>query len=455
MILLVKMKLRCLVLLFDNNPITWLYDHVLSLEGIMKVFLWVLFLQGFTTFSAAQGATTVPQELQRFYADGHGGFVYFPLGDASFADKITTFKSGKPAARSAKDRDPSNALKTPDYNAGTDTGYLTLGCGGTLVTSFTDNALVDIKGTDLYVFEIGGSIEPTALSISMDGKQWIEVGSIAGGRAEVDISSYTKKNEVFSYVKLTDLKSDCGAGTPGADIDAIGAIGSGARLRFSSEVLFDVGKAELKPEAATELKEISDKLNAIKNAHIVIEGHTDSVGSDANNQMLSEQRAQSVKTYMEQHSNGRALSITAVGYGETRPIANNSSTAGRQKNRRVEIIVIPVSKTGDTTNTPSVFDGTWKSDVGTMVLAGYAHGTKLVGRYATDNGRVYFTVKENVARGYWIEDNSSQACSTKRDKSPYWGRMELTLNDSQDAYEGWWSYCEAGKAQGQISAVKR
>ena len=420
----------------------------------MRVFLWVLFLPVFATMAVAEGPAAVPQELQRFYEDGHGGFVYFPLGDASFADKITTFKSGKPAARYAKDRDPANALQTPDYKAGNESGYLTLGCGGTLVTSFTDNALVDIKGPDLYIFEIGDSIEPTALSISVDGKQWIDVGSIAGGRAEVDISSYTKKNEVFSYVKLTDLKSDCGAGTPGADIDAIGAIGSGARLRFGSEVLFDVGKAELKPEAETELQAISDKINGIENARIVIEGHTDSVGSDANNQILSEHRAQSVKTYMEQHSNGRSLSITAVGYGETRPIANNSDAAGRQKNRRVEMIVIPVIKDEETTNKPSVFDGTWNANIGTMLLAGYAQGTKLVGRYDTDNGRVYFNVKGNVASGYWIEDNSSQACSTKRDKSAYWGRMELTLNDGQDAYEGWWSYCNAGAPQGQISARK-
>jgi outer membrane protein OmpA-like peptidoglycan-associated protein len=422
---------------------------------MMKRFLWVSLLSVFATTAAAQGGAPEPQELQWFYADGHGGFVYFPLGDASFADKVVTFESGKPAARSPKDRVSSNALRAPDYNVKTEAGYLTLGCGGTLVTRFTDNALVDIKGPDLYVFEIGDSTEPTALSISVDGKQWIEVGSIAGGRAEVDIRSYTEKDEIFSYVKLTDLKSDCGAGTPGADIDAIGAIGSGARFRFGSEVLFDVGKAELKPEAETELKAISDKINAIEDTRIVIEGHTDSVGTEANNQILSEQRAQSVKTYMEHHSADRSLSITAVGYGEKRPIAENNDTAGRQKNRRVEMIVIPTKKADDTTNTPSIFDGTWLTAEGPITLAGYAQGTKLVGRYAEDNGRAYFNVKQNVASGYWIEDDSSQACRIKRDNSLYWGRMELTLNDSQDAYDGWWSYCDTDMVQGQVSASKK
>ncbi len=418
----------------------------------MKLFLWILFLPVFATIAAAQGAGYAPVELQRFYADGHGGYVYFPLGDASFADRIGGFKSGRPAASSAKDRKASNALGLPDYDAGPETGYLTLGCGGTLVASFTDNALVDIQGPDLYIFEIGASIEPTALSISVDGRHWVKVGSIAGGRAEVDIRPYTQKNEVYSYVKLTDLKSDCGAGTPGADIDAIGAIGSGVRLRFGSEVLFDVGKSELKPQAEAELKAISDKINTIDDARIVIEGHTDSTGSNAKNQTLSEQRAQSVKTYMEQHSGGHSLSITAVGYGETRPIASNARKVGRQQNRRVEMIVIPVNKT-ITSNAPSVFDGIWETESGAMVLAAYAQGTKLVGRYATDNGRVFFAVKQNVAYGYWIEDDSSKACKTKIDGSSHWGRMKLTLNASQDGFDGWWSYCGADTADGKISGT--
>ncbi|TNF73269.1 MAG: hypothetical protein EP299_08455 [Acidobacteria bacterium] len=60
---------------------------------------------------------------------------------------------------------------------------MTLGCGGTIVLRFEDNALVDLEGPDLHVFEIGPAVEPTSLAISPDGTTWTEVGKIAGGRA--------------------------------------------------------------------------------------------------------------------------------------------------------------------------------------------------------------------------------------------------------------------------------
>jgi len=137
------------------------------------------------------------QPAARSYSDGHGGTVAFPLGDLSFADEIVGFQSGNPAATHEGDRIPDEALGPPDYDAGADDNYLTLGCGGVLTLRFTNNVLTDRPGPDLYVFEIGPAVEPTRLWISRDGEHWLDVGEIAGGRADVDISGVARKGDFF------------------------------------------------------------------------------------------------------------------------------------------------------------------------------------------------------------------------------------------------------------------
>jgi outer membrane protein OmpA-like peptidoglycan-associated protein len=105
-----------------------------------------------------------------------------------------------------------------------------------------------------------------------------------------------------------------------------------------SDVLFDVDKAELKSGAREKLARIAGILSAHPDLKMEIEGHTDSTGSDEYNQSLSERRAASVRTYLNQQGIGQAIVATA-GYGESRPVATNGTAAGRQQNRRVELIV--------------------------------------------------------------------------------------------------------------------
>jgi OOP family OmpA-OmpF porin len=133
---------------------------------------------------------------------------------------------------------PDQTIGPPDYvhDRQEPPGYVTLGCGGILIVRFADNVLVDVDGPDLYLFEIGPDVEPTEVSISKDGISWIGIGKVSGGTAEIDISKYAKPGEIFQYVRLTDLKSACGGGYPGADIDAIGAIGSSVQITLKSSV---------------------------------------------------------------------------------------------------------------------------------------------------------------------------------------------------------------------------
>ena len=104
-----------------------------------------------------------------------------------------------------------------------------------------------------------------------------------------------------------------------------------------SGVLFDTGKHTLRPLAREKLAKISGIVLAFPRS-LGIEGNTDSVGSDAYNQGLSERRAEAVRSYLAQQGVPES-SMTAKGLGKTQPIASNSTAEGRQQNRRVELIV--------------------------------------------------------------------------------------------------------------------
>jgi outer membrane protein OmpA-like peptidoglycan-associated protein len=105
-----------------------------------------------------------------------------------------------------------------------------------------------------------------------------------------------------------------------------------------SDVLFDSGKFTLRPLAREKLAKISGIVLAYPSLKLAVEGNTDSVGTEAFNQELSEQRAAGVRSYLTQQG-VPASSTTATGFGKNRPIASNDTSEGRQQNRRVELVV--------------------------------------------------------------------------------------------------------------------
>ena len=110
-------------------------------------------------------------------------------------------------------------------------------------------------------------------------------------------------------------------------------------ITLDSEVLFDVDKYDVRvhPEAEEVLKNLAIVLKEMDVKNFEIDGHTDSDGSDEYNQVLSEKRANSVKNFLV--SQGVTAEITTKGYGESKPVASNDTAEGKQKNRRVEIII--------------------------------------------------------------------------------------------------------------------
>ncbi len=105
-----------------------------------------------------------------------------------------------------------------------------------------------------------------------------------------------------------------------------------------SDVLFDSGKYTLRPLAREKLAKISGIVLGYPSLKLAVEGNTDSVGTESFNQQLSEQRAEGVRSYLTQQGVPES-STTATGFGKNRPIASNDTSAGRQQNRRVELIV--------------------------------------------------------------------------------------------------------------------
>jgi len=104
------------------------------------------------------------------------------------------------------------------------------------------------------------------------------------------------------------------------------------------DILFDVDKATLKPQAREVLSKICGIIQVAGDYNLSIEGHTDSTGADEYNQQLSERRAKSVYDYLN-NCGLQASSLESKGFGEAQPIASNDTNEGRQKNRRVEIVI--------------------------------------------------------------------------------------------------------------------
>ena len=107
-------------------------------------------------------------------------------------------------------------------------------------------------------------------------------------------------------------------------------------VRVELDVKFDFDKAQVKQESYGDIKALADFMKQYPQTSTVVEGHTDSVGSDAYNQGLSERRASAVRDVLVNQYGVESGRVQAVGYGESRPVADNATADGRAINRRVE-----------------------------------------------------------------------------------------------------------------------
>lgn len=285
--------------------------------------------------ATAQSRNAMPCE-GKVYGQGRRA-ICLPQGAASFADSVVRFT---PGARPSQDvwAEPHHALGEPDYTRTTAPGFLSLGCDGVLVVRFDDNALVDVSGPDLYVFEIGPAVEATELSVSVDGTTWLDVGTIEGSRSELELTGIIDPDDVYRYVRLTNRSRTCGGRHSGADIDAIAAVGSALRVALDAAVLFDVGASTLKPEAQASIASAAALIRERGATRVLVEGHTDSDGDAAANDALSQARAGAVRDALVA-AGVDADVLRTRGHGERRPVAPNDTPENKARNRRVDLLV--------------------------------------------------------------------------------------------------------------------
>ncbi len=110
-------------------------------------------------------------------------------------------------------------------------------------------------------------------------------------------------------------------------------------VELPADVLFDFDQADIRADAAGALSQLATVLRGFPNGTARLEGHTDAKGDDAYNQRLSQRRAAAVKRWLVEREGIDAGRLTTHGLGEGRPVAGNDDEAGRQRNRRVEVII--------------------------------------------------------------------------------------------------------------------
>jgi outer membrane protein OmpA-like peptidoglycan-associated protein len=201
-------------------------------------------------------------------------------------------------------------------------GSLLVGCADTVRENpnTAGGALIGALGGAAIGTLFGGSDRRNAL-----------VGAGVGLLAGAAVGQYLDRQE-------RELQNDL-AGT-GA---VVTRDGDALLVSFPSNVTFAVDSSQIRPEFYNTLDDVSVTLNRYPQSYLDIVGHTDSTGTEAYNQSLSERRAGSVSGYFR----GRGVDpvrIVSYGAGETQPVASNADSAGRQQNRRVELKITPATQ---------------------------------------------------------------------------------------------------------------
>lgn len=180
---------------------------------------------------------------------------------------------------------------------------------------------------------IGGAAAGALLGGLIGGKTGRIIGAVGGG-AIGGVVGYKMDQQIKELRETT-----AGSGVDVTEVDN----GEAILVNLPDGVTFDVGSATLKPAFRGTLNDVAASLKQYPNSLIDVYGHTDSTGSDSFNQGLSERRAQTVANYLTSQGVNSAR-IRWQGFGETMPVADNSTEEGRRLNRRVEIKIIPISQ---------------------------------------------------------------------------------------------------------------
>jgi len=254
--------------------------------------------QAYQRASAGQAAQLVPAEL-------HKAQEALAIAEKSFKDDPKSFKTRDLAYVADRKAKMAEALATTiAENAAT--------AKATKDYQATQTEIVKKTKEELAASERGAALKAERLA--------------AEQKARIDADKRTADAQA-ALAKLAAVKEEA----------------RGLVITLSGSVLFASSKSALLPAAQNRLNQVADALMETKGRKLIVEGHTDSRGSSSYNQVLSQQRADAVRSYIISRGYPGDL-IQARGIGEDRSVADNASAEGRSNNRRVEIIVEPEAK---------------------------------------------------------------------------------------------------------------
>lgn len=208
-----------------------------------------------------------------------------------------------------------------------------------LLSACTTNDLGDSRGlTKTQTGALIGTASGAALGAIINHKnrgKGALIGAVGGGLTGAGVGYYmdSQAKDLLKQLQPEIQRGEISVEKRASD--------NAVLVSMTSTTGFDTNSAILKPTYTPTLTKISSVLNKYGKTTVTVIGHTDSVGSNEYNQTLSEKRAQSVLNYFA-GQNVNPLRLESYGRGETEPRADNSSEAGRQMNRRVELWILPV-----------------------------------------------------------------------------------------------------------------
>jgi outer membrane protein OmpA-like peptidoglycan-associated protein len=179
---------------------------------------------------------------------------------------------------------------------------------------------------------VGGAVLGAAVA-DKKGKGAL-IGAVGGGLAGAAVGKYMDRQK-------QDLEKNLAAERKSGAVTVEKQAGDVMKITMTSQTAFDTGSAEIKPGFRSTMDRLADVVVRYQKTAITVVGHTDAEGTAESNRDLSQRRAQAVVDYLESKNviSGR---LTAVGRGETEPVADNKTDAGRRANRRVELLVTPI-----------------------------------------------------------------------------------------------------------------
>ena len=212
-------------------------------------------------------------------------------------------------------------------------------CAASLSACTTINPYTNEKQTSKLVLGAGtGALAGAALGFlvgedSRDRRKKALVGAGVGGLAGGAVGYYMDVQEAKLRQELN-----------GTGVD-VSRDGDNLILNMPSSITFGVGRSDINSEFYGALNSVANVVKEHDQTLIEIQGHTDSTGSAQSNQSLSERRAASVSNYFASQ-NINNLRLATYGHGENYPVASNDTESGRQANRRVEIVLVPIESQG-------------------------------------------------------------------------------------------------------------